>query len=258
MSNNLDLSQISKYLGIKNNPKRVFELLLLSKPVSVATLAKELHLPKSTVYDAISELMEDSLLVEYSEGNGKKYGIAPKDQIINLHQKKIKELQISQEFITEKLKEIERQDNIIQPKIKFYFGNDGIRHAFNDMPWIPNTGESYLMWSMKEMVESVGEEFLINHGENRYKYGINIKVVRKYDDRVVEDTEWLKKDNKENLTEAKYAPKEIDWVMSYWIYDNKVLFATPGKEKFAFIVYSKEFADLMTLLWKQMWKACEE
>ncbi len=257
MQKDLDLSQISKYLGIRNNPKRVFEFLLLSKPVPVSVIAKELHLPKSTVYDSISELMEDSLLVEYSEGTGKKYGIAPKDQIISLHQRKIKELQVSQEYITEKLKEIERQDHVIQPKIKFYFGNDGIKHAFNDMPWIPNTEESYLMWSMKEMVESVGEEFLINHGENRYKYGISIKVVRKHDDRVVEQTEWLQNDNKENLTESRYAPKDIDWSMSYWIYDDKVLFATPGKEKFAFIIYSKEFSDLMKQLWQQMWNVCE-
>lgn len=257
MTKTIDLSQISGYLGIKNNPKRVFELLLVSKPASVALIAKELHLPKSTIYDSISELVEQSLLVEYNEGNGKKYGIAPKDQIISLHQKKIKELQVSQDFITEKLKEIERQDNIIQPKIKFYFGKDGITHAFNDMPWLPNTDESYLMWSMKEMLDSVGEEFLITHGENRYKYGINIKVVRKHDDRDVEKTEWLQKDSKESLTEARYAPSHVDWSMSYWIYDDKVLFATPGKEKFAFIIYSKEFADMMKILWEQMWNVCE-
>ncbi len=259
MEKKLHLDEISQYLGLKNNSKRVFELLLVSKPVSVALIAKELHLPKSTIYDAIAELMEDSLLVEYSEGNGKKYGIAPKDQIISLHQKKIKELQLSQDFITEKLKEIERQESVIQPKIKFYSGTDGIRHAFNDMPWMPNTEESYLMWPMQEILDAVGEEFLVNHGRNRYKYGINIKVVRKHEDRkIAEATEWLKNDIKEDLTEARYAPSSIDWSMSYWIYDNKVLFATPGKEKFAFIIYSKEFAHMMKQLWEQMWNVSAE
>ena len=258
MKKHIHLDQISKHLGIKNNAKRVFELLLISKPSPVSFIAKELHLPKSTIYDAVSELMNESLLIEYVEGNGKKYGIAPKEQIISLHQKKIKDLELSQDFITEKLKEIERQDSIIQPKIKFYSGKDGIKHAFNDMPWIAGATESYLMWSMQEMVESVGEEFLITHGKDRYKHGINIKVVRKYTDRSVEKTEWLKKDKQEKLTEARYAPTDTQWTMSYWIYDDKTLFATPGKEQFAFIIYSKEFAQLMTQLWKQMWNVSEK
>jgi hypothetical protein len=46
--------------------------------------------------------------------------------------------------------------------------------------------------------------------------------------------------------------------MSYWIYDNKVLFAGGGKERFAFIVHSKEFTDLMIVLWKQMWEISKE
>jgi sugar-specific transcriptional regulator TrmB len=253
MNNEIHLDEISKHLGIKNNAKRVFELLLVSKPSPVSLIAKELHLPKSTIYDAISQLMDESLLIEYAEGTGKKYGIAPKEQIINLHQKKIDDLQLSQDFITEKLKEIEKNDSIIQPKIKFYSGKDGIKHAFNDMPWIKGVKESYLMWSMQEMIDSVGEEFLISHGKNRYLHNIKIKVVRKYTDRPVEETEWLKKDSKEKLTEARYAPKDVVWTMSYWIYDDKTLFATPGKEQFAFIIYSKEFADMMIELWKQMW-----
>jgi hypothetical protein len=32
------------------------------------------------------------------------------------------------------------------------------------------------------------------------------------------------------------------------------VFASGGDEKIAFVVESKEFADLMTILWKQMWE----
>jgi sugar-specific transcriptional regulator TrmB len=257
MENKLHLDKISQYLGLKNNTKRVFELLLVSKPVSVALIAKELHLPKSTIYDAISELMEDSLLVEYSEGNGKKYGIAPKDQIIILHQKKIKELQLSQDYITEKLKEIERQESVIQPKIKFYSGTDGIKHAFNDMPWTQGAGEAYLMWPLQEMIDTLGEEFLQFHGRKRYEYKIQIKAISKESDRGIRNGDWSS-DTTNHYREVRYAPSSIDWSMSYWIYDDKVLFATPGKEKFAFIIYSREFAHMMKQLWEQMWNVSAE
>jgi len=92
MTGKIDLRDISNNLGIKHNPRKVFELLLDSKPSPVSDIAKELHLPKSTIYDAISGLMKKSLLVEYNEGNAKTYGIAPKDQIVKLHQDKIEEL----------------------------------------------------------------------------------------------------------------------------------------------------------------------
>jgi AAA15 family ATPase/GTPase len=42
--------------------------------------------------------------------------------------------------------------------------------------------------------------------------------------------------------------------MSFWIYGNKCLFASSGKEKIAFTVHSKEFCEMMMLMWKDLWK----
>jgi predicted transcriptional regulator len=253
----MNLDDLSKNLGIKNNAKRVFELLLSIKPSPVSDIAKELKLPKSTVYDAISELMKISLLVEYDESGYKVYGIAPKEQIIKLHQDKIEELKISQEFISKKLNEINR-NTIEQPKIKFYFGKDGMRHAFNDMPWVDGIKESYLMWPMEKMIDMVGEDFLIQHGKNRYKYKINIKAISKESDRKLRTEKESWKSGPKNFREVKYAPKNIDWAISYWVYDNKVMFSGGDGEQFAFIVYSKEFADLMKTLWQQVWKVSKK
>lgn len=253
----MDLDKLSRNLGIKNTSKRVFELLLGSKPSPVADIAKELMLPKSTVYDAISELMSKSLLVEYSENDAKSYGIASKEQIVKLHQEKIEELKLSQEFISKKLNEVSRQ-SILQPKIKFYFGKDGMKHAFNDMPWVEGVKESYLMWPMKKMIDLVGEEFLIRHGLNRKKYKIKIKAISKESDRKIRKSGGNWETGSKNFREVRYAPQNIDWSISYWVYDDKTMFSGGDREQFAFIVYSKEFAELMKTLWKQVWNVSKD
>jgi hypothetical protein len=46
----------------------------------------------------------------------------------------------------------------------------------------------------------------------------------------------------------------LDWKMSYWIYGDKVLFASGGQEKIAFTVHSREFSQMMKLMWRETWK----
>ena len=153
----------------------------------------------------------------------------------------------------------ESNSSISRPKIRFYYGVEGIRQAFRDTPWSEKHLETYLMWPMKEMVDLLGEEFLIHHGTPRLHHKIDMKVVQKHEDKgvVPESFKWKKYDANEELTEIRYAPKDMNWNISYWIYGDKVLFAGSGYEKYAFVVQSKEFASLMKLMWEQMWSVAK-
>jgi hypothetical protein len=42
--------------------------------------------------------------------------------------------------------------------------------------------------------------------------------------------------------------------MSYGIYGDKCLFASGGKEKIAFTIHSKEFCEVMKIMWDNTWK----
>ncbi len=41
--------------------------------------------------------------------------------------------------------------------------------------------------------------------------------------------------------------------MSYWMYEDKILFVSSQKELFGFIVQSKDFTDLMRVQFQAMW-----
>ncbi len=249
---------IYKSLGIKPNAQKVLDYLISHNLSPAKDIAFELNLPKSTIYDALDELISESLITEYIEDRGRVFGIVDKERLMRVSEQKIKDLKENQKNLMEYINTIQKEDSISKPKIKFYFGNEGIKQAFRDTMWHEGCTETYLMWPTQEMLEILGPEFSEWHSSMRLRHKIVLYILQKESDRGIQK-------NTEGLGEGwttqhiiRHIPKEIEWQMSYWIYDNKVLFAGGGNERFAFIVHSKEFADLMIVLWKQMWEISKE
>jgi hypothetical protein len=152
------------------------------------------------------------------------------------------------------------ESTVSQPKIKFYSGILGIKQAFRDMPWVKEHTESFLFWPVRDMIDNIGEEFFKWHGVQRFKHQVFLYCIEKHTDRKLQQNlnkEWLHI-NKKNLVKARYLPKGTDVKMSYWIYGDKVLFASGGTEKIAFTVHSKEFSQLMKIMWQNTWDNSKE
>jgi predicted transcriptional regulator len=244
----------------------IFELKPISKKVlldivehgvsSVAQISSHLHTPKSTIYDALSPLIEQSLINEYSGDRGKTFGISDHEQLARAHSERMEELKRAHASLLSFIQTHKATDSVSQPKIKFYAGTLGIRQAFRDIPWVKEYKESYLLWPVQDMIDSIGEEFFRWHGSQRFQHDVFLYCIEKHSDRKLQknlNKEWLHI-KKKNLVEARYLPKNINWKMSYWIYGDKVLFASGGEEKIAFTVHSKEFSQMMKLMWQNTWK----
>ncbi len=255
----IPIDQICDVLDIKTTTKRVLLLLIEKTELSVADTATELQIPKSSIYDSLDELTKKSLVIEYSEGRSKTFGVSDLRQLENVYKKQMEVLDTAHKslisYIQENVAKPDQKGGVSRPRIKFYYGVEGIRQAFRDTPWVPEHTETYLMWPMKEMVDLLGEEFLIHHGSSRFVNKVMMQVVQKASDKgmVPESFKWKSHDIQSLFTRIRYAPAHMDWSISYWIYGDKVLFAGSGQEKYAFVVYSREFAALMKLMWGQVW-----
>lgn len=255
----LNIDQICEVLDIKTTTKRILLLLIEKNNLSVADISSELKIPKSSIYDSMQELIDKSIVVEYMEGRSKTFGISDLNQLEAVYKKKIDGLETAHKsfltYIQENLHKKDEKVGSSRPRIKFYYGVEGMRQAFRDTPWVAEHTETYLMWPMVEMVNLLGEDFLIHHGTSRFNHDIMMKVVQKHTDRqnVPDSFKWKKHDAEEKMTQIRFAPENMDWAISYWIYGDQVLFAGSGYEKYAFIVHSREFALLMKLMWQQMW-----
>jgi sugar-specific transcriptional regulator TrmB len=263
MTNTPSAHESLSLLGIKKTAQDVFAHLLKHGPTLVADIATAMHMPKSTIYDTLSELLGQSLVVEYSDERGKRFAAISAEEVDALYKKKITELTSASQMLTAFMKDTAQVSDVAQPRVRFYFGAEGIRQAFRDTMWHERCKETFLMWSTQEMIKILGPEFSQWHSEQRLRFKVQMYVIRKSTDRKME----VAKGDHAPLVSSKgwssdrdirYAPKKTDWSMNYWIYDNTCLFAASGTEQFAFVVHSKEFAGLMKLLWKQMWEVSEE
>ncbi len=258
---NKELEQSLSLLGLKPQAQKVLISLIELGNSPAAPIATKLSLPKSTVYDALEELVSNSLVVEFSGEQGKVFSIADAARLAELHQQRMKELQDAQTTFLHFMENHASETGTFKPKIKFYSGISGMRQAFRDMSWQKDIKTAYLMWPMQDMIDVLGEPFLEHHGSQRHKFGVHLKSIRKESDKRLNTAEhqWLiRHDPKEQARTVRYAPPSVDWSMSYWIYGDKCLFAGGDKERFAFTVHSREFASLMRLLWEQMWNISKE
>lgn len=251
-------------LGIKGAAQRVFTYLAEHGVSPVSEIAEGLHVPKSSIYDSLNELSSLGLTVEYSENRSKGYGSIGEDQLKDLVTKKIQEIKSAEAALLSFMKSSPQAKGPIKPKVKFYMGSEGIRQAFRDTMWHEKCKKTYLMWPTKEMVDILSPEFSKWHSEQRLKHKVMMYIIRKHDNRQMgaasdkENSKLLESPGWKNDREVRYAPKEAQWCMSYWIYDDKCLFASGAGEQFAFIVHSREFAELMQLLWQNMWEVSKE
>ena len=243
----------------------IFDLSDISKQVltdivshgdsSVADISARLGVPKSTIYDAVVPLLDQSLINEYVTDRCKTFGISDNDQLVRAYADKVEKLKSAQASLLSFIQEHQAKDDSSRPKIKFYAGTLGIKQAFRDMPWRKDITETYTLWPAKEMI-NIDEEFFKWHGSQRFKYKVFINAVQNHEDRAIQKNkkhEWLKNDAKNNLTSVRYLPKGEESKMSFWLHGNKCLFASGGSEKIAFTIHSKEFCQMMKILWDGLW-----
>lgn len=242
--------------GLSAPAQRVLMDIVSHGASTVADIAARLNMPKSTVYDAIAPLLEQSLINEYDDGRGRSYGVSDADQISRAQAERLDALKAAQASLLALVKDSRGAgDSVARPKIKFYAGTLGVKQAFRDMMWQKDLKEAYLFWPAKDMI-GIDEDFFKWHGTQRFKHGVFIYAIENHEDRQIQGVDehrWLR-NTRDNLVEVRYLPKGVSSKMSFWLYGNKCLFASGGSEKIAFAVHSREFAQMMKLLWQSLWE----
>jgi len=251
-ANNKDFLNI---FGLPPKSKAVLLDIIDNGDSSVADISARLNMPKSSIYDAVAPLLDQSLINEYSSDRSKSFGISDPDQLARAHSERLEELKSAQTSLLDFIGKHHQKDTVAKPKIKFYSGTLGIKQAFRDMPWQKDITETFMVWPTKDMI-GIDEEFFKWHGTQRFRYGVFIYAIENHEDRKIQGVkkhEWLRNDKKNNLVSVRYLPKGTDSKMSFWLYGNKCLFASGGAEKIAFNVHSKEFCQMMKILWQSLW-----
>jgi sugar-specific transcriptional regulator TrmB len=248
-----ELEKVLNSLEVPPLSQRIYIELLKDKSLSARMLGEILDIPRPSIYDHIRYLQKKNLILEKRQ-DGKKFFIAnDPNRIQTLLDQKENEFSAAKKVFADLLPKIKKAAGVLEPKIQFFSGMEGIKSIQNDILWSRNT-ETYTLWPTQKIVDLVGEEYLAWHNKRRKDENISVKVLRQGPKIDTNKYNFLK-EGEEFLRTVKYLPYDTGIEMSYWIYGDKVAFFDSSPELYGFIVHSKSFAHLMKANFIFIWES---
>ncbi len=247
------LAKLFTHLNLSEKTCRVYTRLIETGAASARQLSENLNIPRPSVYDSLKILIQNGLVTERSTENKKLFQIDDIKNLPRLLDEKINALAKQKTKLEALLPALTKQAQTIEPKIKSYSGVKGVKQVLKDMLWYQNL-ETYTMWPISEMVELLGKEYLAELNRKRIRQNISIKGIWPREKAVNFKEHPYLGVGKGHLRELRFAPKEMEWNMSYWLYADKAAFISSQKEMFGFVITSAEFVELMQAQFKIIWK----
>ncbi|MCX6746474.1 MAG: hypothetical protein NTX00_05725 [Candidatus Parcubacteria bacterium] len=250
------LDNIFQQLALQKEHALVYSALLESGPLPAGKLAKRVNMPRSSLYGFLSDLSQKGLVLQ-SEKQGVKIWQASSpekiSEILNDQINQIEKTKTSFLNILPDLK-IKQKTDFITPKFTFYEGQEGVRQIIKDVLLYRDL-ETDCFWPIKDMVESIGKEFLEEYGtKERIRRNIKSRIIVPQNKMIDIKKNPFFGTSPEFKREVRIAPKDVDYSMGYWAYGNKVAFISSKKEGFGFIVESVELRQLLKTQFDLIWQ----
>lgn len=240
-------------LGLKDEEIKTFLYLLENGEQTAGNLAKKTGLSRPSLYGFLKKLQKNGLVIESQKNGIKTFLTCPEERIKNILDEKIIELEKGKNEIHNFFSELQKGNIITSPKFQFFEGKSGIQHLLRDI-FLYHNIETKTYWPIKAMIDLLGEEFFINLNKERIKRGIYNRAIWPQGQTVdIKNHPYLGV-GANFLREIRLAPKEVEFSMGYWIYEDKVVFVSSKKESFGFIIESKEFVEMLSSQFEMIWK----
>lgn len=213
------------------------------------SIAKKVGLKRPTVYDIISQLLNEGMVYKSLKGNKKYYFPADPARLL----KKVKE---KEENIRTILPELESLYNApkIKPTIKYFEGKEGIMEMYNDSLKSLKKGDEILGYVGEGIVQHL-PKFSKEYVDERVSKGIRFRGIYKKEKGILE---YMAK-NEEQLRRVRLLDEQDFPVNNETnIYGNKIAIASYGKEMFAMIIESAEIAKAQRAIFELAWRGAED
>ncbi|MDB5259391.1 MAG: hypothetical protein JWO73_599 [Candidatus Taylorbacteria bacterium] len=250
-------SKIFEELDLSANAQSVFNELIERGPSTARQLAERLSIPRPSIYDQIKVLKQKGLVTERDEENKKVFSVDDIRNIPKLLQSKIDSLQSEKKSFEHMLPDLLKQSSFVEPKIKFYSGAEGLKQVMNHIMWHKNI-ETIIVWPMNEILKVLGDDYLRELNKKRIRSNISVRGVWPHNTKIDFKKYPFLGIGGGHLREIRRAPKDMNWDMGYWLYDDKVAFLSSQKESFGFVVHSRDFANLMMAQFNAIWKMSKD
>jgi HTH-type transcriptional regulator, sugar sensing transcriptional regulator len=236
-------------LGLSDKEARLYLSALISKPFTVADIAKKSGIKRPTCYIILDELVKRGLISVIPKAKKRSYKAEPPENFIRQAKRM---LSYAEKFVPS-LRHLFEEGKEISI-VKYYYGQNGIKNIYEN---ILDSGVKEIRYigSSGPMVEAVGDDFLRDYVERCIKMGIKRITIRM---RGTEVNDPIYHGTKNLLREIRYAPKDIYIPSTVFIYDNKIAIISTAKASFGIMIESQEFYETIMGLFKALWSISSE
>lgn len=244
---------ISDMLGLKKEEKKAFLYLLENPGETVGAIAKKTGISRPSLYGYLKNLAERGFVTQSQKNGVKSFAVVSEEKINSIFDQEIKEIQNAKESAGELFKEIKSKKPWQPPRMQVFEGVKELRNFARDV-FLYRDIKTQSYWPIKQMIDILGERYFWDLNKERIKRRIWVDAIWPKNQQVDMERYPFMGEGKEFFREIRIAPREIDFSMGYWIYENKVAFISSRKSNFGFIIENDEFADMVRSQFKVMWQ----
>lgn len=240
-------------LGFSETHFRVYSSLIEYGPSSARQIAERLGINRPTIYDYLKALIKRGLVMERFEETKNLYQIDDPKQITRLLDEKIASLTQEKISIEDHLPALLKNSESIDPKFKFYSGQEGARQALNQ---VVHSGERevLVMYSIEDVTKLLGHENMLDLNEKRVRNKMRARGIWTYTNKVKELNEKYNRLGKDSMREVRMAPRKMaELKMGYWLAGNTAAFISTKREAYGFVIRSRDFADFLRAQFEMIW-----
>ena len=249
------LENILSDLGFtKEEVKTYFHLLELG-PATASQIARQLHVPRPSIYGFLLKLREKGLITEAKNfADIKIFTAEPPEKIKLLFEQRLERLQKDEAQYEELLPELmAKRSPLTTPHWQIFQGKEGMKHVLKDALLYSNL-QTYSYWPISDMIEVLGQDFLWWLNKRRIKQNLAINTIWPASKAIDLEKHPYMGVGKVMKRQIRLAPKEVDFSMGYWIYGKKAMFISSEREGFGFIIESVELVEMLLSQYQVLWQ----
>lgn len=243
-------------LGLSEDEASVYEALLELGQSVVSPIAALAKVNRTSCYNILESLVQKKMVSKAKFRGKHSYSVDdPMRIILNLEEEK-KQLEMTLQKAKAFQPELTRRytQKHIKPIIKYVEGFEGIKELYEDSLQCVDKIQGVRAYSSPRDLKTDLAEYADQYFAERTRRSIPIRTM-------VPDNEHgkeLKKVAHKFMRTVRLIPKEkFDFSPEIYLYDNKFTVMS-FKEKFGFLIESKEIVDALKTAWDLAWERAEE
>lgn len=238
------MDKVYKIYGLTPKQTRLYIAGLKIGPAPLQKIADEAKLGRTNAYDAIHALISKGLVSLSSVGKRKIFVTQPPKALHTL----LREQETELNELIPQLEAFNAQTEF-KPKIMFYPGIEGYKKVYEDS-LTSKEKKLFGIFSVQDIWEVLGREYADDMVARRAKKGIALRVIRSK----IREHDSPYPSRLADLRELRFAPAGMDFPVTTYVYDNKVIILSSKREMFGLIIESDDIAQAHRHYFEALWQ----